>query len=328
MKAQERHKLKTNELAQFFSELPEKFKKHGSLITSIALIVLIALVGGIVLLRYLAQGKQQQRDQLFQQMLAADSLQLEALQRAQMGPELASDPANNILPYDATSITLVLSNIARDAKNKPVGMTAQLLQAELALSQLYFSDQNITDDEKNQILQTAQDIFQQTLQEFPNIPYAVGTAKIGLATVSEEKGLWDQARSQFEEVIALQDDLLVGTIYPKLAQRRLALIDTISTPITFPQIKPVNLADFQMPELLPDLTGLPPLDLPLPDPNLTQQPTEIAPPISDPNKITPITQTPVTEPNIIKLPTQIPVTEPNIIKLPAQIPVTEPNIIK
>ena len=130
MKSQERHKLKTNELAQFFSELPEKFQKHGSLITTIALIVLIALVGGILARRYLVQGKQQQRDQLFQQMLAADSLQLDALRRAQMGAEVAADPANAILPYDATSITMALDGIAKNAKNNPVGITAGLLQAE------------------------------------------------------------------------------------------------------------------------------------------------------------------------------------------------------
>ena len=314
MKSQERHKLKTNELAQFIGEIPEKFKKHGSLITTIALVVLIALVGGIIARRYLAQGKQQQRDQLFQQMLAADSLQLDALRRAQMGAEVASDPANAILPYDATSITLTLSNIARDAQNNPVGLTAGLLQAELSLSQLYFSDQNITDDEKNQILQSAEILFQQSLQEYPNIPYAVGAAKIGLATIFEEQGQWDQARTQFEEIIALQDDLLIGTIYPKLAQRRLTLIDTVSTPITFPEIKPVHPADFLAPDLLPDFPDLPPLDLPTLDPNLTQQPTEIAPPIFDPNKITPPIQIPVAEPNIIKLPTQKSVTEPNIIK--------------
>ncbi len=332
MKAQERHKLKTNELAQFFSDLPEKFQKHGSLITSVALIVLIVLVGGIILQRYLAQGKLQQRDLLFDQMLAADILQLEALQRAQLSAELATEPANTILPYDASTITSTLKTIAENAQNDPAGMTAALLGAELALSQIYFSDQNITDDQKNNILQTARKIYQDTLLNFPNIPYAVGTAKIGLATIAEEQGQWEQARTQFAEVIALQDELLVGTIYPKLAQRRRELIDDVSAAITFPESKPVHAADFQMPELLPDISTIPPLDLPSTDPNLVQQPIEIAPPTqlpaTEPNIIKPPTQIPVTDPNIIKPPVKIPVTDPNIIKPPVKIPVTDPNIIK
>jgi len=313
MKAQERHKLKTNELAQFFSELPEKFQKHGSLITSVALIAIIVLAGGILLRRHLVQGQQHQRDQLFQQLLAADALQLDALQRAQMGEQLADDPANALLPYDATSVTQTLAGIAREAPGKPVGMTATLLQAELYLSQIYFSDQNIPDDEKNQLLQSAQDLYQQTLDKFPNIPYAVGAAKIGLAAVAEERGQWDQARSQFEEVIALQEDLLAGTIYPKLAQRRMGLIESVSTPITFPEIKPIHPADFQAPDLMPDLTDLPPFELPMPDPNFLPLPTEIPPLLTEPNKIIPATQTTVTDPNIIKLPAK-PVTDPNIIK--------------
>ena len=328
MKAQERHKLKTNELAQFISELPAYFQKHASKITTIALVVVIALAGGIMARRYFVQGKQQQQDQLFQQLLAADTLQLDALRRVQMGAELASDPANAILPYDTTSITLTLSNIAQDAPNNPVGMTAGLLQAELSLSQLYFSDQNITEDQKKQLLQTAENLYRQALVKFPTIPYAVGTAKIGLATVAEERGQWEQARTQFTEIIALKDELLVGTIYPKLAQRRLALLDTISTPITFPEIKPVHPADFAAPDLLPNLTDLPPLKPPAFDPNFIQPPMEIAPPISEPNKITPTTQIPVIEPNKIELPPQKIVTDPNKIKLPMKIPVTEPNIIK
>jgi len=286
MKAKDRHRLKTNELAQTMSELIDYIRQHGNRLLTIAVILLVVVVGGGWWLRSRTTQQRQQHEQLAAQLQRTSLMQVEAAQRAQLGSELADEqPA--AAPYDAETVSAVLGNLSQEAQGAAVGMTALLAQAEVARSALYFSEQDISPGQKSELCAQVRDIYNQILQQYPHETWVVGFARMGLALVDEELGQWDQARQKYEEIAADDGEKLAGTAFPRLAQKRLDILDDISIPIDLPLTPPVP--EFDLNDLIPS-----DLDI-LPEPNILPETVKDITP--DPNKISQPAQKTIIDPN-------------------------------
>ena len=237
MKAEERHRLKTNELAQTLSELPQYLKEHGNQILIAAIALIVVLVGGIWWFTARYQAKLERMIMLNTLLGERDILQSSAAQKAQIeaqpGREQTTQPS-----YDGLTLASSLGQLSAEAGPGPVGLTALLQQAQTLRSQMFFSDQPLSPDQKNHLLNQVVDIYNRVLSEYPTVSYALGQAQIGLALVAEDQQDWNLARQKYQQIINDDSAKLSGTIYPILAQRRLNLLNDISQPIAFPLAAP------------------------------------------------------------------------------------------
>jgi hypothetical protein len=236
MKAEERHRLKTNELAQKLSELPDYLRKHSKYITiGIAVVVVVCVAGGFW---WSARKKGQQSRNEELQSLFPQITQVQIL-----AVRVAQDPGakpTSGTSYNTSSVLGSLQNLSTDAKGTGVGMTALLQQAELKRSELYYTNRELTDAMRDGICREAETLYNQILQQYGDHAVAVGTAKLGLALVAEDRGQWDKAKKAYQEILAEQAGKLAGTTYPLQAKRRLRKIDEIAIEIDFPYIEPVE----------------------------------------------------------------------------------------
>ncbi len=80
--------------------------------------------------------------------------------------------------------------------------------------------------------------FEQLLQRFPKRAFAVGVAHLGLATVAENEYALDHDASHKEESrthleSVSKDTLVSGMPFQRMAVERLAIIDSVFSPMTF-----------------------------------------------------------------------------------------------
>ena len=233
MRAEERHRLKTNELAQKLSELQEYLRKHSKLISiGIVAVVLLCVVGGFW---WNARKKSYSRrnDELQDLLPQIVQIQYSATQAAQ-DPKAQSEAYS----YNVSSLLGALGNLSSEVQGTPVGMMALLQQADLKRSELYYTHRLLSEQEREQICLASENLYQQILSEYGDYAQAVGTAQLGLALVAEDRGEWEKAKKKYEEILAEKDGKLTGTTFPLLAQRRLRMIDEIAISIEFPDIEP------------------------------------------------------------------------------------------
>jgi len=233
MRADERHRLKTNELAQKLSELPEYLRRHSKIISiGVVAVVVVCVVGGFW---WSARKKtQSQRNEelqgLFPQIVQVQYSAARAAQDSKTQSETT---------YNISSLLGALGNLSSEAQGTPIGMMALMQQADLKRSELYYSHRLLSDQDRENICRASESLYNQILSEYPNHALAVGMAKLGLALVAEDRGDWEKAKKTYEEILVGKDGKLAGTTFPLLAQRRLRLIDEIAISIEFPYIEPV-----------------------------------------------------------------------------------------
>ncbi len=232
MRAEERHRLKTNELAQKLSELPEYLRKHSKII-SVGIVVLVA-VGVVGSFWWSARKKSYSRRNEELQGLFPQVVQIQdSVAKAAQDPKTQSETTYNI-----SSLLGALGNLSSEAQGTPVGMMALMQQADLERSELYYTHRQLSDQEREKIYRTSESLYQQILKQYGQHAQAMGMAKLGLALLAEDRGDWDKAKKTYDEILAEKDGKLTGTTFPLLAKRRLRMIDDIDIPIEFPYIEP------------------------------------------------------------------------------------------
>ncbi len=226
MKAEERHKLKTNELAESLEHIPEFFQVHGKNITLGIVIVVVLLLAVVFWRKHQSSLSEQQAIQLGQVLSQIE-------QKKQDAAMYAQDEKSGA-PYNVTGETSSLGTLAQGARSKGLQVSALLKQADTLHSQLLFSNTDLSADQKNTLFQQIQDIYNQVLRTYPEDVHATGAAHLGLGILAEEAGNWDKAREQYQTIIDVKDTAYAGTVYPIKAEKRLNQLNEISTPIVFP----------------------------------------------------------------------------------------------
>ena len=246
MKAEDRHRLKQNELAAKFEELPEYFRQQGSKWLIGLLVLLFGLAGGFWWRNAKRSAVIQRSDDLQSLVVQVWELRSNAAQRSQSGAQSSgTDPGQFV--EGSNRLAASLAGLAEQGPGSGVARTALLEEAKILRSQLYFSDRQLTAGEKESLCDRAEKVYQTILREFATDKLATGTAKLGLGLLAEDRGQWNRAKEIYQEIADAAEGKWAGTIFPFHAKDRLALIGEISVPIVFSAEPPKPETDITSP---------------------------------------------------------------------------------
>jgi len=230
MRAEQRHRLKTNELAESLGELAGYVQTHGRQLGIGVTAAIVLLVGAVVAWKMHVGAVRERAETLTGALQQADFLQIAAARAAQVGPE-GKEAAR--AEYDTAPVEASLRQVSEGAGPDGQGLFASLKRAELLRSRLYFGNQKLTEQEREGILSETAGLYQQVAGSAKASGEMVGMARLGLALVAEEQRQWEEARKEYEAILGEQSGRLVGTIYPELARRRLEKLGQLAEPVTF-----------------------------------------------------------------------------------------------
>jgi len=280
MKAKERHKLKSNDLVDNLREIGEYLQKHGNRILTVVAVALILAGAGLWYYKSKAKDRSMHIMQLQNLMVQADVLQATAAGNARDPQQFNLNSAYNI-----DSVVGSLGELAQEEAGTPISRTALLQQAEDLRSELLFSNRAVSEQERSQLCEKADHIYQRILTEHPQDIVSVASAKMGLACIAEELGQWDKARQIYQEISADgKEGRLAGTVFPLQAGKRLALLDKISNPIVFPPAPEIK---------APELPVEPAKEAPAKTAPAKEEPAKAAPAKEEPAKAAPAKEEPV-----------------------------------
>jgi tetratricopeptide (TPR) repeat protein len=256
MKAERRHELQTNTLAQFLADLPLYIRFHANKI--LLGVIVICLV--ILLLRYRSTQAQKQAAQTREalsearltiaQLAVADRFRGNDAERAEYRKRLAQQASSSIDlilattqdPDDAAiraEALVIRGDLNWSLANLPVlpGASTQPLLALPRTSEEY--------------LQAAEDAYQQVLASYPSQQMARVTALLGLAAIEENRGNWEQASRYYQQVAA---DETIASSFRQIAQMRQSIIPQIRMPVylgSYPATQPSTQATAPLPATAP-----------------------------------------------------------------------------
>jgi hypothetical protein len=232
MKSEERHKLKSNELADSLKELSEFFNRHSSKLLG-GVIAILILAAAVLWTQKNEAASQYERIRLLQNLIAqSNQLQYRAAQQARVQPE---ENTTEEFLYNVEPQASLLAELAQMETGSPVGITALLQQAQNLRSQLLYSDKAMSEQEQLELNRRTEIIYQRVISECPKQAVVAATARFGLALLAEDRGQWDQAKQIYETITDDKEGQLAGTTLPFHAQKRLNLLDGINQPIIFPE---------------------------------------------------------------------------------------------
>jgi hypothetical protein len=202
MKAEERHELKENDLKTWLQYgFPIWIKNNGSYV----LLALALALLGFQLWRWYERKQVAEAQAAWAELAATDAPGVE-------------------------NKAMKLQGIIDQYQSRPIKALA--LRA-LGNSYLDIVAAGATDEgptattiDKQDALNRAQAAFDRILKEFPEQTLAVGSAKIGLALIAENRGEWDSAKKQYE-AIADKAGPFGGTAFAVDATNRLAQVDKL-----------------------------------------------------------------------------------------------------
>lgn len=229
MKSEERHHLKTNDLAETISHVPDYIKQYGSRALTAVIVILMIAVGYSWYNRVSTANKMERYGRLQELLSSPDQLQQLAMRHAHaMAADSEGEQAVDMATlegYNTDTLKRGLSELAENAKGTSVGAIALITQAETVRSELYFSDQAITAADKEKLISSATQLYQKALQDYASDASTVLSAKLGLAMLAEDKRDWDAAGQQYQAIISEGEAQFLGLAGVLTAQSRLAGLD-------------------------------------------------------------------------------------------------------
>jgi len=233
MKADERHKMKTNELAESLNSIRDYFRHHSSRILTGIIVLLVLVFISLWFQNARVTARLERIDRLQSLILKANSNQFRAVQQS-------ADPEGAIASetFDNKVAAASLAELAQEESGTPLALAALMQQAEASKSALYFANYSLDRNEKKQLADRLEKTYQRIINDHPQNKLAVGWAKLSQALLAEELQAWDQARKIYTELANDTEGKLAGTIFPLQARRRLDIFDDIDQGIVFAPAPP------------------------------------------------------------------------------------------
>ncbi len=220
MKSDHRHELKTNELADWLSHLPEWTKEN--LGTIILISVMLAAAAGLYIWRNHSRSaaQTQQHVELTSLLNQLTGGKMQIVQAQSQGRDqsfMLIQPANNLQAF------------AQRTKNGRMAALALIKRAEALRAELHYG----TVQKEYLIAQTnlAKASYTEALQRCPDDPSLAAAAKLGLGLCEEELGNFEQARQIYQDVTANPD--FQATVAVVQAKRRLVTMTDYQQEIVF-----------------------------------------------------------------------------------------------
>jgi hypothetical protein len=252
MKSSHRHELKSNELVEWLSNMPQWAKENRIMI--IGLLVLIVAAGGLYIWQVYAKNVALVRSHhRFTSLINQLSLsKVQVLQAHSQGRDLSF-----ILVQPADS----LNAFAQNTNNKQMAALALIKRAEAIRAELHYRLETVAKQDLAAQINRAKASYTEAIQKASGNPSLIATATFGLGLCEEELGNFEQAAQIYRDITTSPN--FEGTVAETAAKLRLETMADYKSKVVFkPSPKPLvpsDILDLQMPTdiNLPAETRLP-----------------------------------------------------------------------
>ena len=229
MKSDHRHELKTNELADWLSHLPEWTKENllTIVITVAAVVAAAAIYGWTIYNKNVIQAHEQMEFTNLINQVSGAKMQILQGQKEQ-GRDFSFvllQPAN------------ALENFAQNTNNKQMAALALIKRAEALRAELHYG--NVDDEYLIKQTNQAKASYTEALEKSKANPSLAATAQFGIGLCEEELGNFEQAKKIYQDVAENPD--YEYTLSKIRAKERLETMVDYEQKITFePAPKPAT----------------------------------------------------------------------------------------
>jgi len=231
MKADHRHELKTNELAEWIANLPQWAKENRTAI--IAVSAAIAVVVGLYIWRTyskkVAVQKQIELTDLISQLTGS---KMQILGAQAQGKDLSYILVQRGGPADRLKI------FSENVNNDQMAALALIKQAEALRTELHYRPETVSTQDLTTQIDQAKASYTEALKKASSGSRGAGSspsleaaAKFGLGICQEELGNFEEAQQIYHDIAT--DPNFEGTVAKALAEQRLQTMADYKTQVVF-----------------------------------------------------------------------------------------------
>lgn len=223
MKAEHRHELKTNELAQWLSDLPRWAKQNLRTIIYVAVFLVLLTAYSIY---YFYQKKivtANQQTALTKITTQLPQTKTQILQAQAQG----SDISYMLIQQIGDS----LDTLAKNTKEDNVAALAYIKEAEVLRTDLHYRLDSPTQQDIEKQIQRASRLYNNALDKSSRNPAMTALAKFGLGLCEEELGNFDQAKQIYTQIT--ENTEFEGTTAVAAAKYRLDFMHNFTEDLFF-----------------------------------------------------------------------------------------------
>ena len=213
MKSEHRHELKTNELAEWLSNLPQWTKDNLTTIIVISVVIIAAAAFYYVRYSYSKSAVAEEQLEFTNLLNQLSASKGEVLRAQSQGRDLSF-----ILLQPANS----LGNFAQNAQSDQMAALALIKQAETLRTELHYRPGTVSEQDLTAQINKAKAAYTEAIQarlKLTSNPSLMAAAEFGLGLCEEELGNFEKAQ-QIYQVIAANLDF-EGTVAVAQAKHRL-----------------------------------------------------------------------------------------------------------
>jgi tetratricopeptide (TPR) repeat protein len=213
MKSEHRHELKTNELAEWLSNLPQWTKENLTIIIVISAVIVAAITFYYIRYGYrksVVAEEQLEFTNLLNQLSASKMQVLSAQAQGRDLSFILLQPANS------------LGTFAQNAKSDQMAALALIKQAEALRTELHYRPGTVSNKDLTSQINQAKAAYTEAIQtrlQGTSNPSLTAAAEFGLGLCEEELGNFEKAQ-QIYQIIAENPDF-EGTVAVAQAKHRL-----------------------------------------------------------------------------------------------------------
>jgi len=252
MKSEHRHELKTNELAEWLTNLPAWAKANLRMIIYFLVILVLAL-GAWFWKTY--QEQVVEVNQKLQLTALMNEITQNSFGVAQQ--QLEGADISYILLQSADR----LQDYARNASEPDMAALAYIKYAQAVRAELLYRMGTADDQTVNVQIAKAKSAYEDAIKNSSDNPTHRAMATFGLGLCEEETGNFSKAREIYQQVA--QDPQFAATPAANAARFRLKIMDSYKEMVTFKEPPPPAEAQFET-EATPDII-MPDFNEPTPD---------------------------------------------------------------
>ena len=224
MKSEHRHELKTNELAEWLSNLPQWTKENLTIII-VVLAVVVAASAFYVRYRYRKSAVAQEQLEFTNLLNQLSASKMQVLSAQAQGRDLSF-----ILLQPANS----LGTFAQNAKSDQMAALALIKQAEALRTELHYRPGTVSNKDLTSQINQAKAAYTEAIQtrlQGTSNPSLTAAAEFGLGLCEEELGNFEKAQ-QIYQIIAENPDF-EGTVAVAQAKHRLVTMADYKQKVIF-----------------------------------------------------------------------------------------------
>ncbi len=222
MKSERRHDLKTNELAEWLSHLPEFWQKNYK--TVIYIVIIVIIVGVAVYAKW--YRKRAEFTKLRTEITEFSTRVAQSKVDAVMGLQQGIDYSNRLL-VTADS----LETASRRADDPVSAALALNKRAEALRAELHYRPESLEPQAAGVQIEQAVKCYEKALEKGHGNTSLNAMSEFGLGLCAEEVGDSAKATSIYRQIVANPD--YEGTIFVHQARRRLETIEEYGDPVYF-----------------------------------------------------------------------------------------------